>query len=83
MKATTHQMACTSGSAVDIEIEVEIEVAMEGDGAGGCDSAARKGSIPNFSTVVESSAELPWADFCKSLQRPAFLLPVTGFGDLE
>jgi hypothetical protein len=33
--------------------------------------------------VVESSGELPWAEFCKSLKEPAFLLAVTGFGDLD
>jgi hypothetical protein len=33
--------------------------------------------------VVESSADQPWAEFCESLDQPAFLMPVTGFGDLE
>jgi hypothetical protein len=38
---------------------------------------------PYLSTVMESSGDEPWAEFCKALVRPAFLLPNTGFGDLE
>jgi hypothetical protein len=33
--------------------------------------------------VIESSGEQPWAEFCKGLREPAFLLAVTGFGDLD
>jgi hypothetical protein len=34
-------------------------------------------------TVIESSADQPWAEFCATLEQPVFLMPVTGFGDLE
>jgi hypothetical protein len=33
--------------------------------------------------VVESDAEQPWAEFCRALERPALLLPITEFVDLE
>jgi hypothetical protein len=43
-----------------------------------CHSHAVAGSL-----VIESPSEQAWADFCSTLERPAFLLPITGFGDLE
>lgn len=36
----------------------------------------------NRSRVVESAGDVPWTEFCKLLSRPAFLLAVTGFGEL-
>lgn len=33
--------------------------------------------------VIETSGDQPWAEFCMGLKEPAFLLAVTGFGDLE
>lgn len=33
--------------------------------------------------VIESSSEQPWAEFCKGLKEPAFLLPVTSLGDAD
>jgi hypothetical protein len=43
----------------------------------------RNCSCSNAASVVESSGDQPWAEFCGSLDQPAFLMPVTGFGDLE
>jgi hypothetical protein len=33
--------------------------------------------------IIESPLEQPWAEFCRSLKRPAFLLADSGFADLE
>jgi hypothetical protein len=33
--------------------------------------------------IIESPLEQPWADFCRSLKRPAFLLADSSFADLE
>ena len=35
------------------------------------------------SVIVESPLEQPWAEFCRSLKRPAFLLADGGQDDLE
>jgi hypothetical protein len=32
--------------------------------------------------VIESCMEQPWAEFCSALDKPAFLLPITGFAEL-
>ena len=40
------------------------------------------GRVEPTQAVVESCAEQPWAEFCGALDKPAFLLPVTGFGEL-
>lgn len=32
--------------------------------------------------VIESFTEQPWAEFCSALDKPAFLLPITGFAEL-
>lgn len=32
--------------------------------------------------VIESWAEQSWAEFCMELDKPAFLLPITGFAEL-
>jgi hypothetical protein len=39
---------------------------------------------PEFalSPVIESCTEQPWAEFCSLLDKPAFLLPITGFAEL-
>jgi hypothetical protein len=41
------------------------------------------GAYAMAATVIESSADVPWAEFCASLEQPVFLMAVTGFGDLE
>ena len=41
------------------------------------------GAYAMSTSVIESSADEPWAEFCASLEQPVFLMPVTGFGDLE
>jgi hypothetical protein len=34
--------------------------------------------------IVESAADQPWTEFCRTLTRPAFLLAAdSAFGDLE
>jgi hypothetical protein len=35
------------------------------------------------SQVIESAGDQSWAAFCGTLEQPAFLLAITGFGDLE
>jgi hypothetical protein len=35
------------------------------------------------SPIIDSPSDQPWAEFCGQLEQPAFLMPVTGFGDLE
>jgi hypothetical protein len=37
----------------------------------------------NSQEVIDSPLDQTWADFCGGLQSAAFLLPITGFGDLE
>ena len=32
--------------------------------------------------VIESSGDLPWSEFCGTIEEPVFLLPITGFADL-
>jgi hypothetical protein len=32
--------------------------------------------------IVESTADQTWAEFCSTLEEPAFLLAITGFADL-
>jgi hypothetical protein len=32
--------------------------------------------------IIESCIEQPWAEFCSALDKPAFLLPITGFAEL-
>jgi hypothetical protein len=44
--------------------------------------AASTALAGNRSRVVESAGDVPWTEFCKLLNRPAFLLAVTGFGEL-
>lgn len=41
------------------------------------------GTHRSVSTVIESSADQPWAEFCSGLKRPAFLLPDSDSCDLE
>ena len=40
-------------------------------------------NLSQVSQVIESSGDEPWAEFCSGLKEPAFLLAVTGFGDLD
>ena len=71
MQATTHKLACTPCRTID-------KTDAEADG-----QAQRNLTSPYLSKVMESSGDEPWAEFCKALVRPAFLLPDSGFGDLE
>lgn len=68
MTATTpHNRAILCRDAESLEIHVP-------GGAALCDPAA---------PVVETSMDMSWAEYCGSLRRPAFLLPDSGFADLE
>jgi hypothetical protein len=33
--------------------------------------------------IVESAADQPWAEFCRALKRPAFLLADNSFAELK
>ncbi len=54
----------------------------DGDKTGG---TLRRVCICGFkaSRIIESPPGQSWAEFCDQLEKPAFLYPVTGFGDLE
>jgi hypothetical protein len=71
MQATNQKLACAPCRTID-------KADAESDG-----EAQRNGTSTYLSTVIESSGDEPWAEFCKALVRPAFLLPDSGFGDLE
>jgi hypothetical protein len=47
------------------------------------DAAAQRATTNAIYGIVESPADQSWAEFCGSLNRPAFLLPESGFGELE
>jgi hypothetical protein len=40
-----------------------------------------QGHATTAPVIIESDAEQSWSDFCRTLRRPAFLLPYNGFGD--
>ena len=44
--------------------------------------SVRAGELRGPGTIVESTAEQTWAEFCSTLEEPAFLLAITGFADL-
>ena len=71
MKATVQHLHCIPCSVTE--------------GAGPHSGAATRcnGAYAMAATVIESSADQPWAEFCATLEQPVFLMPVTGFGDLE
>ena len=72
MKATAQKLPCTTCGATE-----------SSDTAGNA-RLGRNCSCPNPpSPVVETSGDQPWAEFCESLDQPVFLMPVTGFADLE
>ena len=43
----------------------------------------RAQKVRETSVIVESPLEQPWAEFCRSLKRPAFLLADSSLDDLE
>jgi hypothetical protein len=46
--------------------------------------ARARSQAPDFfhNQPMESGSEQPWAEFCRELDRPAFLLPITGYAEL-
>jgi hypothetical protein len=56
----------------------------DGRNSGGLGEAATQSEVAIASYgIVESPAEQSWTDFCRSLNRPAFLLGESGFDSLE
>lgn len=45
------------------------------------DAGASGGQREYQAQVIESCGEQPWAEFCKGLKEPAFLLAVVGLAD--
>jgi hypothetical protein len=72
MKAIARKLSCPTCS----------EPEANSHGLGNVEAQAQC-TCANYSEVIETSADQPWADFCETLDQPAFLMPVTGFGDLE
>ena len=72
MKAIARKLPCSTCS----EPEANSRALGDVDAQAQCTCAT-------ISEVIETSGEQPWAAFCETLEQPAFLMPVTGFGDLE
>ena len=45
--------------------------------------AGRAQKLCAVSVIVESAADQPWAEFCRALKRPAFLLADSAFAELK